>query len=144
MYRYSQWGVSHRKRKINKSIKYRQNGALKNNIPKLKKFFSLFFVEKQPICWNCPEIVTVNLNKVEEAFTQDWTHFRPMFPFFIPLKTSENSWFSDVFREYRKGTLAWNGLILGETYEWETSQMRHKPYVSIKKLHEKKEYEKNK
>ena len=52
-----------------------------------------------------PEIVTVNLNKVEEAFAQE--------------------------------------LILGESYEWETSQMRRKQHVSRKKLHKKKEYEKN-
>ena len=32
-------------------------------------------------------------------------------PFLYPLKTSENIWFSDVFREYRNETLAWNGLI---------------------------------
>ena len=31
--------------------------------------------------------------------------------FLYPLKTSENLWFSDVFRGYRKGTLTWNGLI---------------------------------
>ena len=29
-------------------------------------------------------------------------------PFLYPLKTSENLWFSDVFR----GTMAWNGLTL--------------------------------
>ena len=34
-----------------------------------------------------------------------------MFPFYTPVKTSENQRFSDVFRGYRKGTLAWNGLI---------------------------------
>ena len=27
-----------------------------------------------------------------------------------PLKTSENLWFSDVFRGYRKGPVTWNGL----------------------------------
>ena len=30
--------------------------------------------------------------------------------FLHPLKTSENHWFCDVFREYRKGLVAWNGL----------------------------------
>ena len=28
-----------------------------------------------------------------------------------PLKTSENLWFSDVFRGYQKRPVAWNGLI---------------------------------
>ena len=30
--------------------------------------------------------------------------------FLFPLKTLENLWFSDVFRGYRKRTVAWNGL----------------------------------
>ena len=32
--------------------------------------------------------------------------FQANVPFLYPLKTSENLWFSDVFRGYRKGTLA--------------------------------------
>ena len=31
--------------------------------------------------------------------------------FWYPLKTSENLWFSDVFRGYQKRSVAWNGLI---------------------------------
>ena len=31
--------------------------------------------------------------------------------FNTPLKTSENFWFSDVFKMYRKGPVAWNILI---------------------------------
>ena len=31
--------------------------------------------------------------------------------FWYPLKTSENLWFSDVFRGYQKKSVAWNGLI---------------------------------
>ena len=31
--------------------------------------------------------------------------------FLYPLKTSENLWFSDVLREYRKKYVTWNGLI---------------------------------
>ena len=38
------------------------------------------------------------------------THFRLMFHFFNPLKTSESQRFSDVFRGYRSGTLVENGL----------------------------------
>ena len=38
--------------------------------------------------------------------------FQANVPFLYHLKTSENQRFSDVFREYRKGTLAWNGLSL--------------------------------
>ena len=37
--------------------------------------------------------------------------FHANVPFLCPLKTSENLWFSDVFRGYRNGTLAWKGLI---------------------------------
>ena len=33
--------------------------------------------------------------------------------FRCPLKTSENLWFSDVFRGYRKRPVAWNGLRVG-------------------------------
>ena len=32
--------------------------------------------------------------------------------FLYPLKTSENLWFSDVFKDYRKRPDAWNGLII--------------------------------
>ena len=37
--------------------------------------------------------------------------FQANVPFLNSLKTPENLWFSEVFRVYRKGTLAWNGLI---------------------------------
>ena len=30
--------------------------------------------------------------------------------FWYPLKTSQNLWFSDVFRRYQKKSVAWNGL----------------------------------
>ena len=30
----------------------------------------------------------------------------------------ENLWFSDVFREYRNGTLAWKGLIYTRSNSW--------------------------
>ena len=38
------------------------------------------------------------------------THFSPMFHFYTPLKTSENLWFSDVFRGYKNAAVGWNGL----------------------------------
>ena len=34
-----------------------------------------------------------------------------MFPFYTTLKTPENLWFFGVFRGYKMGTLARNGLI---------------------------------
>ena len=37
--------------------------------------------------------------------------FQPNISFLYPLKTSENLWFSDVFRGYRNGILARKGLI---------------------------------
>ena len=36
--------------------------------------------------------------------------------FWCPLKTSENLWFSDVFRGYQKRSVAWNGLIVFIAY----------------------------
>ena len=38
------------------------------------------------------------------------THFLPIFPFYTPLKTPENIRISGVFRWYKMGTLAKNGL----------------------------------
>ena len=35
--------------------------------------------------------------------------------FWYPLKTSENLWFSDVFRGYQKRSVAWNGLKAWQT-----------------------------
>ena len=39
-----------------------------------------------------------------------WTYFMSLFSFHTPLKTSENLWFSDIFRGYRKNLLTWNRL----------------------------------
>ena len=41
--------------------------------------------------------------------------------FLYPLKIWENLWFSDIFRGYRKRTVAWNGL-----------SKKNKPYYPIK------------
>ena len=38
--------------------------------------------------------------------------FQPNVPFLNPLKTSENLWFSDIFRGYRNETLGENGVKL--------------------------------
>ena len=56
--------------------------------------------------------------------------------FLYPLKTSQNLWFSDVFREYRNGTLAWKGLIwkyclVGSNL----SQMFYNPATAINFVH---------
>ena len=40
------------------------------------------------------------------------THFSSNILFLFPLKTSENVWFSDVFRDYRDETLGQNRLRL--------------------------------
>ena len=37
--------------------------------------------------------------------------FQANIVFLYPLKTLENQMFSDAFRGYRKGKLAWNGLL---------------------------------
>ena len=41
--------------------------------------------------------------------------------FWYPLKTSENLWFSDVFRGYKERSVGWNGLILAFT-DWRISR----------------------
>ena len=38
------------------------------------------------------------------------THFSPLLYFYNSLKTSQNQRFSDVFRGYRNGEMAWKGL----------------------------------
>ena len=40
-----------------------------------------------------------------------FTHFWPIFPFYNPLKTPEYHRFSGVFKGYKMGALARNGLI---------------------------------
>ena len=42
------------------------------------------------------------------------THFWPMPPFYTPLKSPENLWFSGIFRGYKMGILVRNGLISTE------------------------------
>ena len=50
--------------------------------------------------------------------------FQANVPFLYPLKTSENLWFSDVSRGYRKGTLAWNGSIKADgPLNYETNKL---------------------
>ena len=46
----------------------------------------------------------------DETFAKKINPLQANVPFLYPLKTSENQKFSDIFRGYRKGTLAWNGL----------------------------------
>ena len=43
--------------------------------------------------------------------------FQPNVPFLNPLKTSENLWFSDIFRGYRNETLGENGLNYSMSFE---------------------------
>ena len=38
--------------------------------------------------------------------------FQANVPCLYTLKTSQNLWFSDVFRGYGNGALAWNGLSI--------------------------------
>ena len=52
------------------------------------------------------------LKRLRENFLN---HFTQNVPFLYPIKISENLWFSDVFRGYKTGTLALNGLIKSPT-----------------------------
>ena len=48
--------------------------------------------------------------RVLEHFLNLFNPFQVNRSFRYPLKILENLWFSEVFREYKKGTLAWNRL----------------------------------
>ena len=52
--------------------------------------------------------ISFSINQVERhnSYKPIWCHY--LFPFL--LKISENEWFSDVFRGFRKRPVAWNGL----------------------------------
>ena len=53
---------------------------------------------------------------------QHLKHFNPFHAndlFWYSLKTSENLWFSDVFRGHQKRSVAWNGLNI-LNYNWNT------------------------
>ena len=67
-----------------------------NHLPEKAHFF--FQIQKQK--WQSTKSQSTNLHP-----------FQANVSFLYPLKTSENLWFSDVFRAYRKGALAQNGLI---------------------------------
>ena len=61
--------------------------------------------------WSCICLLVILSSRVAV------THFWPMFPFYtLPLKTPENQRFSVVFRGYKMGTFAKNGL---------TSKLQH-------------------
>ena len=59
-------------------------------------------------------ISSVNFNK--EEFINP---FLPNIPILYSLKTSENLWFSDVFRGYKMGTLGTNRLIIFFHFDYE-------------------------
>ena len=44
-----------------------------------------------------------------------------MFPFYTPLKTSENLWFSNIVRGYKMRSLARNGLT--QPFKWQPQKM---------------------
>ena len=48
-----------------------------------------------------------------EMYSENLIYFMSLatYLFLYPMKTSENQRFIDIFREYRKRTVAWNGLI---------------------------------
>ena len=47
-----------------------------------------------------------------QGITVTFNPFHAIDLFWYPLKTSENLWFSDVFRGYQKRSVAWNGLMI--------------------------------
>ena len=48
--------------------------------------------------------------------------------FLYTLKASENLWFSDIFRRYRKKLVAWNGLVVNK---WVTDVMRNLMFIKL-------------
>ena len=87
---------------------------LQSNIIYIAKFFIF------KIWWKF--LVFINLGhtikKYQESLSTSWLHIctEPCNPFhandlfWCPLKTSENLWFSNVFRGYQKRSVTWNGL----------------------------------
>ena len=55
-------------------------------------------------------VLLLFLEYFSEDHSLNWFHAFDLFPYL--LKTLENLWFSDVFRGYRKISVAWNGLII--------------------------------
>ena len=66
-----------------------------------KKSSFLFVRDTTNGFWNIQKLIIAGLNP-----------FSANVPLLYPLETSENLRFSDVFREYRSGTLVENGLII--------------------------------
>ena len=66
------------------------------------------------ICINSPCSVFSATNESKNIKYRDLVDlFNPFYAtglFLYPLKASENLWFSDVFKKYRKRPVAWNGL----------------------------------
>ena len=40
------------------------------------------------------------------------SHLRPLGSFYVPWKKSENLWFPDIVRRYKKRLMVWHGLII--------------------------------
>ena len=59
---------------------------------------------------NVPFLTTGKVDFQVVSYNSNFNPFQPNVPFLFPLKTSENLWFSNIFRGYRNGTLALNGL----------------------------------
>ena len=80
----------------------------------LKAFFT-FTVEilDEKFHFLCQKIVSMRNILLSTLSFRQYTFINPFHAtglFWYPLKTSENLWFSDVFRGYQKRSVVWNGL----------------------------------
>ena len=65
--------------------------------------------------WQLLELIALDIGAtphlLHPANSQSYYSFHASDLFWYALKTSENLWFSDVFRGYQKRSVAWNGLM---------------------------------
>ena len=85
------------------------------------KLVSTLFWLVKPLPWsrtlsekNCERSIYVlwQTSRMESFLAVNPFHITDLF--WYPLKTSENLWFSYVFRGYQRWSVAWNGLIIVE------------------------------
>ena len=75
----------------------------------------------------------VNITLLIFSFKIFFNPFHATDLFWYPLKTSENVWFSDVFKGYQKGSVAWNGL--SSIYVWSDFQLNYRMNCHIIAVH---------
>ena len=73
-------------------------------------FFFFFWILSTNM-WTLIRFYSLHINVLVTSQIKMLNPFQANVPFLYPIKMLENQRFSDVFRRYRKGTLAWIGLM---------------------------------